>query len=148
MKKDKKHIEYLKEYIKSAESRAKYSIERFDILIISLSSGGIALSVGFYDKFESVNKNSVFYGCLFFAISLIINLLSQVTGYYANRNDIKYSKEEIRELEKKQFKKDYQKYDCYKRIFDFLTNLFNGFSLLGLIVGIVFILSFIKNLNI
>ena len=103
MKKDEKHIEDLKEYIKSAESRANYSIERFDILIISLSSGGIALSVRFFDKFESIDKNNVFYGCLFFAISLIINLLSQVTGYYANRNDIKYSNEEIRELDNKKF---------------------------------------------
>ena len=148
MKKDEKHIEDLKEYIKSAESRAKYSIERFDILIISLSSGGIALSVSFFDKFESIDKNNVFYGCLFFAISLIINLLSQVTGYYANRNDIKYSNEEIRELDNKKFKKNYHKYDSYKKIFDFLTTLFNGISLVFLIFVIIFILLFIKNLNI
>ena len=147
MGKKKEHIGNLKEYIKSSESRAKYSIERFDILIISLSSGGIALTVGFFEKFKDTDKSNVYYGCLFFSIALIVNLLSQVTGYYANRNDIKYSNEEIRELEGKSFNKNYKKYDCYKVIFDFLTISFNGISLLSLIIGIVFILIFIKNLK-
>lgn len=147
MEKDKKHIANLKEYIISAESKARYSIERFDILIISLSSGGIALTVGFFEKFKGLDKSNIYYGCLFFSIAVIVNLLSQVTGYYANRNDIKFSNEEIRELEGKSFKKNYKKYDCYKEIFDFLTISFNGMSLLSLIIGIVFILIFIKNLK-
>ena len=58
-----------------------------------------------------------------FAIAVIINLLSQITGYYANRFDIKYSIQEVRELEKKEFEGDYKKYDCYKRVFDFITTL-------------------------
>lgn len=43
MKKNNNHIANLNEYLISAATRAKYSIERFDILIILLSSGGIAL---------------------------------------------------------------------------------------------------------
>lgn len=147
MKKNKKYIASLNEYIKAAEIRAKYSIERYDILVISLSSGGIALAVGFFDKFETIDKSSVYYGCLFFSIAIIINLFSQVTGYFANRYDIKYCNEEIRELQGKNYDINYKKYDCFKMIFNFFTTLFNGISLLSLIAGTIFLLIFIKNLK-
>lgn len=147
MKKNKKHIASLNEYRKTAETRVKYSIERYDILIISLSSGGIALAAGFFEKFKDIDKSNVYYACLFFSISIIINLLSQVTGYYANRNDIKYCNQEIRELEGKSYIKNYKKYDCFKIVFNFFTISFNGISLLSLIIGTIFILIFIKNLN-
>lgn len=147
MGKNKEHITNLNEYLKTAETRAKYSIERFDILIISLSSGGIVLVAGFFDKFKGIDKSDVYYGSLFFSIAIIINLLSQVTGYFANLNDIKYCKEEIKELKGKNYNLNYQKYDCFKKIFDFLTTLFNGISLLSFIAGAIFILIFIKNLK-
>ena len=147
MGKNKEHIAKLNEYIKTAETRAKYSIERYDILIISLSSGGIALVAGFFDKFKGIDKCIVYYGSLFFSIAIIINLISQVTGYFANRNDIKYCNEEIRELEDKNYNINYQKYDYFKKIFDFFTTLFNVISLLSFIAGAIFILIFIKNLK-
>jgi hypothetical protein len=146
-KKKKQHINNLNEYIKTAESRAKYSLERFDILIITLSSGGIALSMGFFENFKEINKTQVYIGCVFFAIAVIINLLSQITGYYANRFDIKYSIQEVRELEKKEFESDYKKYDCYKRVFDFITTLFNISSLLCFITGMTFIILFLTKLK-
>lgn len=146
MEKNKEHIANLNEYLKTAETRANYSIERYDILIISLSSGGIALVAGFFDKFKDIDKSDVYYGSVF-SIAIIINLLSQVTGYYANRNDIKYCNEEIKELEGKNYYSKYQKYDCFKKIFNFLTTLFNGISLLSFIAGAIFLLIFIKNLK-
>ncbi len=56
MKKNNNHIANLNEYLISAATRAKYSIERFDILIILLSSGGIALVASFFDKFKCIDK--------------------------------------------------------------------------------------------
>lgn len=147
MGKNKEHIANLNKYLKTAETRAKYSIERYDILIISLSSGGIAFVAGFFDKFKGIDKSDVYYGSLLFSIAIIINLLSQVTGYFANRNDIKYCNEEIRELKGKNYNLNYQKYDCFKKTFDFFTTLFNGISLLSFIAGAIFILIFIKNLK-
>lgn len=144
---DKKYLKELKEYLISAKARAKYSIERFDILIITLSSGGIALSMNFFENYKSIDKTLVYNGCVFFASSLIINLVSQVTGYYANKYDIKYVREEIRELEKKVYVEDYNKYDCFKKVFNFTTNLFNASSLISFIIGMIYIVLFIKNLN-
>jgi hypothetical protein len=147
MEKNKEHIANLNEYLKTAETRANYSIERYDILIISLSSGGIALVAVFFDKFKDIDKSDVYYGSLFFSIAIIINLLSQVTGYFANSNDIKYCNEEIKELEGKNYYLNYQKYDYFKKIFNFLTTLFNSISLLSFIAGAIFVLIFIKNLK-
>jgi cytochrome b subunit of formate dehydrogenase len=147
MGENKKHIANLNEYLKTAETRANYSIERYDILIISLSSGGIALVAGFFDKFKDIDKSDVYFASLFFSIAIIINLLSQVTGYFANSNDIKYCNEEIKELEGKNYNLNYLKYDCFKKIFNFLTTLFNGISLLSFIAGAIFLLIFIKNLK-
>lgn len=147
MKKNKEHIANLNEYLKTAVTKANYSIKRYDILIISLSSGGIALVAGFFDKFKDIDKSDVYYGSLFFSIAIIINLLSQVTGYFANSNDIKYCNEEIKELEGKNYNFNYQKYDCLKKIFNFLTTLFNGISLLSFIAGAIFLLIFINNLK-
>jgi hypothetical protein len=85
--------------------------------------------VNFFEKFNGINKSNVFIACIFFSIALVINLLSQITGFYANNFDIKYTIEEIREIEKKDFNVNYCKYDCYKKIFNFLTNVFNLVSL-------------------
>ena len=65
MGKKQKHINNLNKYIKNAESRVKYSLERFDILIISLSSGGIALSMSFFENFREINKTQVYTACVF-----------------------------------------------------------------------------------
>jgi hypothetical protein len=131
-KKDKVYKKKLEVYIERAKIREKYALERFDILIISLSSGGIALSAAFFEKFNATNKSNVFEACIFFSIALVVNLLSQITGYYANNFDIKYTVEEIREIEKKDFNLNYKIYDCYKTIFNVITNVFNLVSLLGL----------------
>ncbi|MGL2963633.1 hypothetical protein ACSVH2_07425 [Flavobacterium sp. RSB2_4_14] len=144
---DKIHIDKLNAHVNSAKLRAKYGLERFDILIISLSSGGIALSATFFEKFEDIDKLNVFWACIFFSVALVINLLSQVTGYYANNYDIKYTLEEIRETEKKKYYKNYKVYDCYKNVFNVLTTLFNLISLISFIVGIICLLLFINNLN-
>lgn len=143
-KEDKKYLKELKAYTIKAETREKYSIERFDILIISLSSGGIALCMSFFENFKEIDKLHVYNACIYFAVALVINLISQLTGYYANKYDIKYIKEEIRELEKKDFKSNYKIYDCYQNIFDKLTKLFNMISLLCFIIGIIFLIIFIN----
>jgi hypothetical protein len=146
-KKDKEYKKKLEVYIDKAKLREKYALERYDILIISLSSGGIALSVTFFEKFNGTDKSTVFVASILFSIALVVNLLSQITGYYANNFDIKYTVEEIREIEKKDFYLDYKKYDCYKSIFNVLTNVFNLVSLLGLITGLIFLILFIKQIK-
>ncbi|WP_026729484.1 hypothetical protein [Flavobacterium denitrificans] len=143
-KKDKKYITDLKEYITTAEGRVKYSLERFDILIISLSSGGLALSGTLYENFKNADKTLVDIAWIFFSSALIVNLLSQITGYYANKLDIKCTRILIEEVKGKEEEGTHKSIDCQKAVFNFLTRAFNGLSFLSLTTAIILIILFIN----
>ena len=121
-KKDREYISDLKEYLSKAENRVKYSLERFDILIISLSSGGLILALNLYKNFQELFVDKVFVklSWLFFSIALIINLSSQVTGYLANKYDIKGTQNEIYEIEKKKIIGNQKHIDKCQKVFNFL----------------------------
>ena len=143
---DKEHLTDLKDYLTKAEGRVKYALERFDILIISLSSGGLVLALNLFKNFQDkcINKDFLKLSWLFFSLALIINLLSQVTGYLANKYDIKGTKNEIYKIEKKEVKGNQKLIDKYQYISDFLTKWFNILSFLTLSAGIVLLVLFIN----
>lgn len=143
-KKDKKYIDSLKEYITTAEGRVKYSLERFDILVISLSSGGLALSSSLYENFKNADKTLINIAWIFFSSALIINLISQMTGYRANKLDIKCTYIVIDEVKGELAEGSHKKIDCYKAIFNFLTTVFNTLSFLSLTTAIILIILFIN----
>ncbi|MEM6515496.1 MAG: hypothetical protein AAF688_04880, partial [Bacteroidota bacterium] len=68
-KEDKEHLSDLKEYVSKAESRVKYALERFDILIISLSSGGLVLALNLFKNFQDscIDKHFLKLSWLFFS---------------------------------------------------------------------------------
>lgn len=145
-KKDREYISDLKEYLSKAENRVKYSLERFDILIISLSSGGLILALNLYKNFQElcVDKAFVKLSWLFFSIALIINLSSQVTGYLANKYDIKGTQNEIYEIEKKKIIGNQKHIDKCQKVSNFLTKFFNVTSFLSLTTGIILLILFIN----
>ena len=145
-KKDKELIADLKEYVTIAEERVKYSLERFDILIISLSSGGLVLALNLFKNYQNICVDKYFLklSWLFFSLALIINLLSQVTGYLANKYDIKGAKNDILKLKKKDELQNIKWIDCYRNISDFLTKWLNILSFLSLTIGIILLVIFIN----
>lgn len=145
-KKDKEHISDLKEYLTKAEERVKYSLERFDILVISLSSGGLVLALNLFKNFQDslINKSFIKFSWLFFSLALIINLSSQVTGYLANKYDIKGTKNDIYEIEGKKTVGNQKWIDRYQNISDFLTKWFNILSFVSLTIGITLLTLFIN----
>ncbi len=145
-KKDKEHISDLKEYLTKAEERVKYSLERFDILIISLSSGGLVLALNLFKNFQDscIDKNFIKFSWLFFSLALIINLSSQVSGYLANKYDIKGTKNDIYKIEGKDIIGNQKWIDRYQNISDFLTKWFNILSFVSLTIGIILLILFIN----
>lgn len=141
---DKDYLENLKRYILKAEDRVKYSIERFDILIISLSSGGLLLGISLYSNFKSSDKNLINHAWMYFSISLILNLLSQVTGYLANKYDIKCTNNIIYEIEGKEIIGKPKLLEIIHKCTNILTNWLNIFSFLSLSVGIILLVIFVN----
>ncbi len=143
--KDKDYIKSLKEYLIKAEERVKYSLERFDILIISLSSGGLVLSLNLFKDYKDLLIDNTFlkYSWAFFSLALIVNLSSQITGYFANDYDIKGTKNIIKTINKKSGVKKQNKLDNLRNIFNTLTTLFNFLSFFFLTLGIILLILFI-----
>ncbi len=145
-KEDKEHLSDLKDYVSQAEERVKYSLERLDILIISLSSGGLVLALNLFKNYQNtcIDKNLLKLSWLFFSLALMINLLSQVTGYLANKYDIIGAKNDIRKLKNKDELAKIKWIDRYRKTSDFLTKWFNISSFLSLAIGITLLILFIN----
>lgn len=141
-----RYIDKLEKHVEFARDASKYSSDRFDILIISLSTSALILSIGFV-KNVITNLNDVDTlllkaSWLFFVIALVSNLISQVTGYYANKIDIKVTKNLIREERGKSMKGNQVAYERNCKILNIITLLLNALSLLLLITGIVILVKF------
>ncbi len=148
MDNEKEYIDELKQYITKAEERLLYSLKRFDILIISLSSGGLILALNIFKSFDEntiANKiNLVQLAWIAFSISLISNIISQITGYFANKYDIKYTNNIIKEIKGKKLIGNQKRIELFQRINDYFTAGLNIISFLALISGIS-LLTFFQN---
>ncbi|MBE0650643.1 MAG: hypothetical protein IH595_07355 [Bacteroidales bacterium] len=149
---DKRYIKNLEQHIEGTKANIKYSLDRFDILIISLSSGGLIFSMGFVKDFlpKDIELNFLLLkiSWILFGASVMLNLLSQVTGYYANKMEIIVSRNLIRQERKREMIGNQQHLESKKKVFNSLTNVFNGLCLFFLIGGIVILIIFVStNLN-
>ena len=145
---DEKYIDQLQRYAETTQKAIDYSIERFDILIISLSTSGLILSIGFVKdiikNFNKINPNLLKITWLLFACALIMNLVSQVTGYYAHKFDLDVTKDTIRTEKGKASKINVKRTECYHKICNLSTLFLNGVSLICLIAGIITLIIFIS----
>lgn len=145
---DKNYIERLQTYAETTKKTIDYSLERFDILIITLSSSGLLLSIGFVKDiikdFSKVNPILLKTTWLLFALALIMNLVSQVTGYYANKIDLRITEDIISTEKGGKSKINMRRMECRQHIFDSSTMILNGGSLISLIGGIITLIIFIS----
>jgi hypothetical protein len=143
---DKAYIEKLERYAEQTQKTIDYSLERFDILIISLATTGLVLSIGFVKDiigdFSKVNPLLLQLTWLLFASCLVSNLLSQVTSYFANRLDLKITKYLIKK-EKGKTTRKLNTLELRHKLADFLTHVFNAISLICFIGGITTLIWFV-----
>jgi hypothetical protein len=148
MKTNQRFITNLDEHKKRTIENLKYSNDRFDILVISISSGGLVFSMGFI-KDVLTNTKTIDFSLLkiswiFFGAAIIFNLLSQVSGYIANKYELKITTNLIRQERGKEIYGNQERFEGIKAISDIITNILNGLSLLLLISAIVIFVVFIS----
>jgi hypothetical protein len=146
--KDKlRYISKLESHLETTRENVKYSLDRLDILIISLSSAGLGLSVGFIKNLiPDITKVDMTYlklSWMFYGLAIILNLISQITSYYANSNEIYTTINLIRAQRGKPLKGKQDNYEKLSSLFDRFTNYLNGLSLLSLILAIILMIVFI-----
>ena len=145
-KKTEKIIQKLEEHLVITNDNVTYALNRFDILIISLSSGGLALSIGLVKNLipnlNEVDTSCLKYSWALFGASIILNLLSQVTSYFANFYELKVVTNLIRIKKGKSVKGNQNCFECVKKVSNFLTNCFNLLSLITFITAVFFLIFF------
>jgi|GEM_PF-1251409 len=146
---NEKYINKLENYTEKIQKAIDYSVERFDILIISLSTSGLILSIGFvkdiFKDFEKIDTQLLKFSWLLFTFALIMNLISQVTGYYANKFDLAITNDIIRTQKGKESKINKKRLGCIMSIYNYSTQTLNGLSLSSLISAILILVIFISN---
>lgn len=84
-----KKIESTKAKIDLLKKDEDYAVEKFDTLVVSLSSGGLVFSIGFVkDVIKDFHRVDLFWlkiCWMCFAVALIGSLVSQVTSYHSIR---------------------------------------------------------------
>lgn len=148
-RKIERYIQRLEAHVEATKENVDYSLKRFDILIISLSSGGLGLSIGLVKNLipnlDDVDTTFLKYSWALFGGALILNLLSQVTSYFANINEMKIVTNLIREKRNKAIKGNQNWLEFIKSTNNFFTNFFNAFSLFAFIAAVIFLIIFISN---
>lgn len=144
-----RYLDKLEKHVLSAKESSKYSTDRFDILLISLSTSALILSIGFVEKvlpnIDKIDTSLLKLSWLLLVIVLVSNLTSQVTGYYGNQYDIKVTNNLIREERDRPLKGNSKRLESLCKNLNRLTIFFNGVSLFSLIFGIIILVHFFSN---
>jgi len=144
-----RYVKKLETHLENAKSSAKYSSDRFDILIITISSTALVTTIGFAKYFlsetKSVDTNLLKLGWLLFVCTIITNLFSQLSAYYSHVYDVKVTNNLIRIERGKEPKGDQAKFEKYCNGLSLTTTIFNHVSLGTLILGIIVIVIFFSN---
>lgn len=142
----KKEIEEIGEKKVKANESAKYSTDRIDIVVISLSTGAIALTINIFTNLQPFTYSNLVwflkFSLLSFAFSIISNLISQITSFYHFKLKIERFDMQIKNL-KANNKKDCEKSKSHKTkmlIYNRITDILNHMSTYLLIFGIILLL--------
>jgi hypothetical protein len=136
------------EYLNNTKERTNYAIRRFDLLIISISGGGIYILFETLREFktnnvEIENPKLLLFSGLLLIIAIVINLFSQYTGYWSNNFEEKYINLELSKIKGEGIdKKQQKKLNRKVKTLNFWTELFNISSLLLMIIGIILLTVF------
>lgn len=141
-------IKKYEDYIASCKEASNYAIGRFDILIISLSTGALGFSIAFLKDFVNPTNADGFIlikiSWIFFATAIMMNLLSQKTSYYSHKIEIKLMNYKIKKLKGKEVCTNCEnRLDLKTTLLNGLTIFFNLSSLILFVISVILTLIFI-----
>lgn len=153
----KEYIASLESYQKGLKEGAAYSIQRIDLLIISVSGAGIYTSfelmkyvaTSVYLKCSHIENINVYFKitALFFTISIIINFISQITAYKSKSLKIDASEQEIHDLKNgNPISGKVAELECLGKLYNKGTIISNRASTIIMLSGLICLIVFIWNL--
>ena len=129
MKKDTFYRDQLERHRGASIKNYWYAIERMDLMIIYTSLLGIGATL--WGAVPDI-------GGIFFTIALIVNFLSQLTGYWANRSEAKWSSLSIKKERGKEIDNELRKkLDGKSKFYSTLTYACNTVSSISCFLGLM-----------
>ncbi|WP_272023093.1 hypothetical protein [Olleya namhaensis] len=148
-----------KEYLNSTKEKSDYSLKRMDLLVISISSGGLYVIFGTIKEFKTgkiLVENSYLLSIagILLLSSIIVNFFSQLSGYYANHYEEIYifneleilSNESLKEIDKEKINTSQKTNDSFVKTCNQFTDIFNFISIITMIIGISFLTGFLLSI--
>lgn len=137
-----------KDHLANTRSRTNYSLKRMDLLIISISGAGLYVIFETLREFKAgkvaVNDTSLlFWAGIFFLISIVVNFLSQISGYIVNTKEETYALRKLEEIEGYQI--DYtvlSKLDKKIGRLNILTAILHYSSIISMFLGLIVLVVF------
>lgn len=154
MSDDKKQELKIQGWIKHEDrhlSNKWYAIGRIDLLIISISGGGIYIAfelLKFVKEHNMIlNISSLKWAGVFFTFAIISNFISQFFGFYANDNESLYANQQIKiQSGEKVDDGILAKLDFKGTLFNRAVRTSNFISVVSMTVGIILLSVFSFNL--
>lgn len=143
----KNYLDKLKTHSEYALKSIDYSIQRIDLLIISVSGAGIYVCL---QILQYANTNHIQVPVtlkvtgLLFVISIIINFISQWASYKAHLYGYKSTQNIIYDIENKtDSSKEKSANDCKSVIYNTINNISNILSTIAMLSGLIVMIIFI-----
>lgn len=124
-----------------------YAIGRMDLLIISISGGGLYIVFEILKFLKTsnltVDTELLKISGIAFTTAIVINFLSQLSGYYANKYEARWARMKISETRNQPFdKNEMLKVDLVVDFFNKVVSIANGISILALVAGVIILTIF------
>jgi hypothetical protein len=135
------YLDELKEYLVKLEQTKLYSIQRFDIIVLVISTSGIFLLINLIGTLHKELPECVLIflkiSISVFALSIVSNLASQKFAYFSSENHRKICEEKIYNLKYKSERSKHKKEEKRAEYQSRLVYILNVISLVSLVVAII-----------
>jgi hypothetical protein len=154
---DDLHIQRLRSHEERTLAKKTYSIQKFDLLVVTLSGAGIYTIFEMLkflkttDPFKGQNIETTvleWSGGLFVA-SVIVNFLSHWSGFKANAlearcimKEFKLESKNLNKKDRQNLQSDIEKLDGNITAYNTITTIFNVIATVTVLLGIVLLLKF------
>jgi len=95
----KHYLDRMREHSKSCSRRIEYSIQRFDLLIISVSGACIYVALEclkfIHQKPMCADTTSLKWAAAMATVTILVNFASQWTGLYTNKREFQWTDHEM-----------------------------------------------------
>jgi len=146
-----KYIQDLEKYADHLRKAKEYSIQRIDLLIISISGAGVYTCTEILKYIDGNKVLSMYEGIIsnpfkvtgaLFILTIILNFISQWSAYTGSNLILNATKKDIHDLkaDTKEYKDDIEKLEKWGNKLNGVTKIMNNGSIILLLISLIMLI--------